>query len=66
MRVNVTTRNDDGSILFTGALNKAEVETILQYGINNLMAMGFVMNMEDLDEDDDTTVRIKAPTGKFQ
>jgi hypothetical protein len=64
MRVQVTTRNEDGSIAFDGTINKAEVTTLLQYAINNLMAMGFVMDLSDLAEDDDETIRIQSPSSK--
>ena len=63
MRINVTTRNEDGSVAFTGQLNAAEVSSLLQYSVNNLMALGFVFDMQDIPEDDDVTNRIKAPTG---
>lgn len=64
MRIQVTTRNEDGSVAFDGLINKAEVTTLLQYAINNLMAMGFVMDMSDLAEDDDETIRIQSPNSK--
>lgn len=64
MKVQVTTRNDDGSISFHGTLNKAEVSSLLQYSVNNLMAMGFILGQDELAEDDDETIRIQRPDGR--
>ncbi|HET8686143.1 MAG TPA: hypothetical protein VFM18_05690 [Methanosarcina sp.] len=69
MRINVTTRNEDGSVAFNASLNRAEVNTLLQYAVNNLMAMGFVFDTQVLPDEDDETVRFKkgdnSPTGNL-
>ncbi len=61
MKIDVTTKNDDGSISFNASLNKAEVNTLLQYAVNNLMAMGYVFDTRLLPEDDDTSNRFQNP-----
>jgi hypothetical protein len=64
MKINVTTRNEDGSVAFTGSLNKAEVTTILQYGINNLIALGYVFGQADDGDEEEAPSRIKGPGHK--
>ena len=63
MKVNVTTRNPDGSIQFDGSLNRAEVTTLLQYAVNNLIAMGFILGQDEQVEEEAPS-RIVAPSGK--
>lgn len=64
MKVNVTTRNPDGSIQFDGSLNRAEVTTLLQYAVNNLIAMGFILGQDEQPEEGDAPSRIVTPSGK--
>lgn len=64
MKVNVTTRNDDGSVSFAGSLNKSEVNTLLQYAVNNLMAMGFIFGQEEQEDPETAPSRITRPDGK--
>ncbi|HET8685397.1 MAG TPA: hypothetical protein VFM18_01885 [Methanosarcina sp.] len=61
MKINVTTRNEDGSVAFSASLNRAEVNTLLQYAVNNLLAMGFVFDTKVLPDDDDTSNRFSKP-----
>lgn len=40
MKIEVTTRDEDGNVAFSGTLNKTEVSFVLNVGINYLMANG--------------------------
>lgn len=40
MKIEVTTKDEDGNIAFTGTLNKTEAAFVLNVGINYLMANG--------------------------
>jgi hypothetical protein len=63
MKLETLIKNEDGSVKFQASLNQAEVTTLLQYSINNLMAMGFVFDTQlEVKDDDNTTNRFKAPT----
>lgn len=64
MKVNVTTRNDDGSVSFAGSLNKSEVNTLLQYAVNNLMAMGFIFGQDEQEDPETAPSRITRPDGR--
>lgn len=64
MKIDVQTQNEDGGVAFNATLNKAEVNTLLQYAVNNLLAMGFIFENQVLEEDDEETVRIKRPEGQ--
>jgi len=62
MKLDTLIKNEDGSVKFQASLNKAEVTTLLQYSINNLMALGYVFDTQlEVAEEDDTTNRFKAP-----
>ena len=64
MKINITTRNEDGSIQFAGSLNKAEANTLLQYAVNNLIAMGFIFGQEEEAYEEDSPSRIVRPDGR--
>ena len=64
MKVNVTTRNEDGSINFSGYLNKSEVTTLLQYAVNNLIAMGFIFGQDEQEDPETAPTRISRPDGR--
>lgn len=52
MHIDVKAKEEDGSVIFEGALNKPEVNFLLSYAINDLMAAGvqFNLNLEDTGE----------------
>jgi hypothetical protein len=60
MKINVKVKDEDGGIHLDGYLNRAEVGFLLQYSINNLMALGtkFMIDKEESYEDE---VRIVLP-----
>lgn len=60
MKIDVKFRDEDGGIQLEGHLNRAEVGFLLQYSINNLMALGaeFMIDKEETKEDE---VRIVLP-----
>jgi hypothetical protein len=40
MQIEVTSKDEDGNVVFNGKLNKKEVEFVLNVGVNFLMANG--------------------------
>lgn len=40
MKVNKTVEMPNGSVTFTGELEAQELDTVLQYGLNTLLALG--------------------------
>lgn len=64
MKINVTTKNTDGSVAFNGTLNRAEVTTLLQYAVNNLVAMGYIFGQEEQDDYEEGPSRITPPSGR--
>ena len=63
MKLDTLIKNEDGSVKFEASLNRAEVNTLLQYSINSLMALGYVFDTQlKVDDNDDETNRFKAPT----
>lgn len=42
MKIEVKTEDAEGNILFQGTLNKLEVQTVLEVGINFLLANGIM------------------------
>lgn len=63
MKINVTTRDDNGTVSFNGTLNKAEVSTLLQYAVNNLTALGFIFGQDEQDDSETAPSRILRPNG---
>jgi hypothetical protein len=59
MEIEVKTLNADGSLVFQGKLDQAQIQFILGVGINVLLANGAASLQED-DEDDEFV--INAPT----
>ncbi len=53
-------RDEEGTILFEGSLNSAEVGYLLNFAINNLMAMGAIFDIDGSDAEEN---RIKMPAG---
>lgn len=64
MKIDITTRNDDGTVSFNGSLNKSEVNTLLQYSINNLMALGFIFGQDEQEDPASAPSRILRPNGQ--
>ena len=58
MKVNNTIEMPDGSVTFQGELNAAELDTVIQYGLSTLFAMGalksIMLDPKDLAESPDT------------
>ena len=63
MIIDVTTKDEEGNVAFTGKLNTKEVSFVLNVGINYLMANG-AMPMFTGKEDEDLS--IYAPSSKKQ
>lgn len=62
MRIEVKERNEEtGEIECAGWLNKTEVSFLLQYAINQLMAIGAVFDLKKEQEEKDESLRIKLP-----
>lgn len=64
MKINVQSQDDEGNVAFDATLNRAEVNTLLQYAVNSLMAHGFIFESQQLDDEDEDTVRFKRPEGQ--
>jgi len=60
MKIEVTTKDEDGNIAFTGTLNKTEVTFVLNVGINYLMANGALPLFTGKD-DEELALVAKAP-----
>lgn len=66
MKIEVKERNEEtGEIECAGWLNKTEVSFLLQYAINQLMAMGAVFDIKrEQEENNKDELRIKLPTNE--
>lgn len=52
MKIDVTTKDEDGNVAFSGTLNKSEVSFVLNVGINYLMANGALPLFTGKDDDE--------------
>lgn len=60
MKINVQQRDDNGSVTGEFSLNRAEVNVLLQYAVNNFIAMGYVFDAKAVENDDrDDEIRFK-------
>jgi hypothetical protein len=60
MIIEVKTKDENGNITFDGKLNSVETSTVLNIGINYLLARGCIPSFTGI-EDNDITIS-KAPT----
>lgn len=60
MKIEVTTKDEDGNVAFTGTLSKTEVSFVLNVGINYLMANGALPLFTGKD-DEELGLVAKAP-----
>jgi hypothetical protein len=56
MKVAIKAHDSEGNVVIEGTLNEAEMNYLLQFGINGLMAMGAQFALEESDTD--SNVRI--------
>lgn len=62
MNLEVKARDENGDMLFEGKLNRAEINFLIAYAVNGLMADGVRFNLEPQEEDEDTAPsRIEFP-----
>jgi hypothetical protein len=61
----VKAKNEDGSVLFEGSLNRHEVGFLIQYAVNALMASGAVFELDKPEENEDD-IRIKFSKKEHQ
>lgn len=61
MQIQVTTKDEDGNVAFTGTLSKTEVSFVLNVGINTLLANGALPLFTGKD-DSELGIVAKAPT----
>ena len=52
MKIEVTTKDEEGNVAFSGTLNKQEVSFVLNIGINYLMANGALPLFTGKDDDE--------------
>lgn len=67
IEIDVRAKEEDGSIIFEGKLNKQETSFLLGYSINELLSAGvqFYLQQAPQNEDGDDVVRIKYPESKL-
>lgn len=65
IEINVKAKEEDGSIIFEGKLNRQESSFLLGMAINDLLAAGvqFYLDQPAQDEDGEDNNRIKFPEG---
>lgn len=62
IKIEVRERNEEtGEIEFAGWLNKIEINFLLQYAINNLMAQGVIFDLKKEQEEGSEEMRIQIP-----
>lgn len=58
MIINKTVEMPDGTLTFQGELSATELDTVIQYGLNTLFALGAlkstIVNTEDVQEPPET------------
>lgn len=65
IKIEVRERNEEtGEIEFAGWLNKLEINFLLQYAINNLMAQGVIFDLKTEQEEGKEEMRIQIPTNE--
>lgn len=62
MKIDVKSKDKEGTVLFEGSLNKIEVGFLLNFAINNLMAMGCIFDMDKPDNGENRIVMPASPT----
>ena len=67
IEIDVKAREEDGTIIFEGKLNKQETSFLLGYSINDLLSAGvqFYLDQAAQDSDGNDVVRIKYPESKL-
>ena len=67
IEIDVKAKEEDGTIIFEGKLNRAEAGFLLGYSINDLLGAGvqFYLDQAAQDEDGNDKVRIKYPEGQL-
>lgn len=63
MQIDVKARDEEGTVLLEGKLNRNEVSFLIGYAINDLMHQGVIFNLQEQDngDDDDAPSRISIP-----
>jgi hypothetical protein len=62
MKVKIKAQDDEGNIVIEGVLNEAEMNYLLQFGVNGLMAMGAQFVLEEADEDNNVRIKFDGAT----
>ena len=67
IEIEVKAREEDGTIIFEGKLNKQEAGFLLGYSINDLLSAGvqFYLQQPPQNEDGEDELRIKFPESKL-
>lgn len=60
MQIEVTTKDEEGNVAFTGTLSRTEVSFVLNVGINYLLANG-AMPLFTGKDDEELAIVAKAP-----
>jgi hypothetical protein len=62
VHIDVKAKNEDGSVVFEGSLNKNEVGFLLMYAIKDLLDAGVAFHLQDDEGDEEEpNIRIKYP-----
>jgi hypothetical protein len=62
LHIDVKAKNEDGSVVFEGLLNRNEVGFLLMYAIKDLLDAGVQFNLQnDEGDEEDPDVRMKFP-----
>lgn len=65
IKIEVRERNEEtGEIEFAGWLSKPEINFLLQYAINSLMAQGVIFDLKTEQEEGKEEMRIQIPANE--
>lgn len=67
IEIEVKAKEEDGTIIFEGKLNRAEAGFLLGYSINDLLGAGVQFYLDQAAQDDsgEDVMRIKYPESKL-
>jgi hypothetical protein len=62
LKIKVKAHDGEGNVVVEGTLNEAEMNYLLQFGINGLMAMGAQFALEEADEENNIRINFGGAT----
>jgi hypothetical protein len=65
VKVTVKAKNEDGDIILEGVIAKEELSFLVQYAINDLMAVGMEFMLGEEDGDGDKQLKFNYGEGKL-